>query len=47
MIPFLIGAAAVAVAGSTAAWIFNSMTESETRRHSELKSKIGEYNGKY
>ena len=46
MIPFLIGAAAVAVAGSTAAWIFNSMTESETRRHSELKSKIGEYNGK-
>ena len=47
MIPFLIGAAVVAVAGSTAAWIFNSMTESETRRHSELKNKIGEYNGKY
>lgn len=47
MIHFLIGAAAVAVAGSTAAWILNSMTESETRRHSELRSKIRKYNGKY
>jgi len=29
MIPFVIGAAAIAVTASTAAWIFNSMTEEE------------------
>ncbi len=47
MIPFVIGAAAIAVTASTACWIFNSMTEEEERRHTKIKNKIKEYGNKY
>lgn len=44
---FVIGAAAVAIAGSTVAWIYNSKTEEEKRKHSELKENISRYGQKF
>lgn len=40
MLPLIIGAAVVSIGASAAAWLFNSMTEEEKRKHSELETKI-------
>ena len=44
---FVIGAAVVAVAASTVAWIYDAKTEEEKRKHLELKEKRYQYKAKY
>jgi hypothetical protein len=44
---FVIGAAVIAVAASTAAWIYDAKTEEEKRKHSELRKKREEYHKRF
>ena len=44
---FVIGAAVIAVAASTAAWIYDAKTEEEKRKHSDLRKKREGYHKRF
>lgn len=47
MLPLVIGAAVVSIGATAAAWLFNSMTEEEKRKHSVLEGKIASFGEKF
>lgn len=47
MLPLIIGAAVVSIGATAAAWLFNSMTEEEKRKHTEIEGKIASFGEKF